>query len=209
MIVAALYVEKGGVYFGLPGVDPWDEERDARKYAGPHPVVAHPPCERWGRSADGGSGFRGAVRPVAGDDNGCFAAALAALIDYGGVLEHPEGSKAWAANGLGVPARNSGWVSAGRNGLYTCCVEQGHYGHRARKATWLLANAPNLPALKWGESSPAPSVNSMPRALPPGRRASRTGILQRMSRKQRKATPPAFRDALLAIARSATLRSAP
>ena len=43
-MVAALYVEKGGVYYGLPGVDPWDEERDARLYDGPWRVVAHPPC---------------------------------------------------------------------------------------------------------------------------------------------------------------------
>ena len=43
-MVAALYVQRGGAYFGLPDVDPWDEERDARLYPGPHPVVAHPPC---------------------------------------------------------------------------------------------------------------------------------------------------------------------
>lgn len=58
--VAALYVVKGGCYFGLPGVDPWDEERDARRYAGPYPVVAHPPCERWGRYWSGGSEREGA-----------------------------------------------------------------------------------------------------------------------------------------------------
>lgn len=29
--VAALYVETGGTYYGLPGVDPWDVERDARR----------------------------------------------------------------------------------------------------------------------------------------------------------------------------------
>ena len=49
--VAALYVAKGGCYYGLPDVDPWDAERDARLYAGPHPVVAHPPCSRWCRLA--------------------------------------------------------------------------------------------------------------------------------------------------------------
>ena len=42
-MIAALYVEKDGVYSGLQGVDPWDEARDARLYAGPRPVVAHPP----------------------------------------------------------------------------------------------------------------------------------------------------------------------
>ncbi len=33
--VAALYVEKGGVYWDLDDVEPWDEQRDARLYAGP------------------------------------------------------------------------------------------------------------------------------------------------------------------------------
>ena len=45
-MIAALYVQRGGVYFDLAGVDPWDEQRDARRYAGPWPVVAHPPCAR-------------------------------------------------------------------------------------------------------------------------------------------------------------------
>ena len=39
MKIAALYVAKGGSYYGLPDVDPWDEDRDARKYAGPYPVA--------------------------------------------------------------------------------------------------------------------------------------------------------------------------
>jgi hypothetical protein len=44
-MIAALYVQTGGCYFNLPDVEPWDEARDARKYAGPWPVVAHPPCQ--------------------------------------------------------------------------------------------------------------------------------------------------------------------
>ena len=47
-MIAALYVERDGIYYGLPDVDPWDEARDARLYPGPHPVVAHPPCARFG-----------------------------------------------------------------------------------------------------------------------------------------------------------------
>jgi hypothetical protein len=213
--VAALFVERGGAYWDLPGVDPWDEARDARKYAGPHSVVAHPPCERHGKYANGGPGFRGAVRPTPGDDDGCFVAALNAVRDYGGVLEHPAGSLAWKLHGLRTPPRGGGWVAAGDGIGWTCCVEQGHYGHRARKATWLYAAvvaiagldaSPGhyLPRLEWGACTPAASVNSTPQALPAGRRASRTGIVQRMSRKQRRATPPAFRDLLLSIARSAS-----
>lgn len=38
-------------------------------------------------------------------------------------------------------------------GGHTCCVEQGHYGHRARKATWLYAVNTALPELIWGPSS--------------------------------------------------------
>jgi hypothetical protein len=51
--VAALLVEADGVYANLPGVDCWDEARDARLYDGPYPVVAHPPCQRWCRFAEG------------------------------------------------------------------------------------------------------------------------------------------------------------
>ena len=34
MTVAALFVQTGGCYFGLPDVDPWDESRDARPRGG-------------------------------------------------------------------------------------------------------------------------------------------------------------------------------
>lgn len=48
-MIAALYVDKNGPYPALPDVDCWDVTRDARTYAGPHAVVAHPPCGPWGR----------------------------------------------------------------------------------------------------------------------------------------------------------------
>ena len=65
-IVAALYVLADGPYSGLEDVEPWPLERDARKYAGPHPVVAHPPCARWGRYWSGGPSAK--LRRELGDD---------------------------------------------------------------------------------------------------------------------------------------------
>jgi hypothetical protein len=109
-MIAALYVEAGGCYANLEGVDPWDETRDARLYAGPHPVVAHPPCQRWGRFWHGST--RRPHQYALGDDGGCFEAALASVRRYGGVLEHPADSKAWRWHGLNAPARSGGWVAA-------------------------------------------------------------------------------------------------
>ena len=114
MQIAALYVAKNGPYFGLNGVDPWDEDRDARTYTGPHPVVAHPPCQRWGKFAAGSplNISRGIVE-TPGDDGGCFANALRAVRHYGGVIEHPENSRAWETFGLAKPPRKGRIRQAG------------------------------------------------------------------------------------------------
>ena len=198
-MIAALYVQERGCYVGVEGVDPWPESRDARLYDGPHPVVAHPPCERWGKFATGGPAApRTRTR---GDDGGCFAAALASVRRWGGVLEHPQGSAAWPAHGLAAPPRGGGWVPAGDLTGWTCCVEQGHYGHLAAKATWLYAVRTDLPDLRWGRAPESwrddPTRSARWRA-----RAEKDGVCVLLSRGQRAATPPAFRDLLLSIAQS-------
>jgi len=201
MTIAALYVANGGCYFGMPEVDPWDEARDARLYAGPWPVVAHPPCARWGSFADGSPRYPG--RFVVGDDGGCFASALAAVRRWGGVLEHPARSKAWRFHGLTPPRYRGGWTPADFIGGWTCHVEQGAYGHVGRKATWLYARVPGdaLPSLRWG----AAPGDFVPWSVgDTRRRAVHAGKAQRLSHRARAATPPEFRDVLLAIARSAT-----
>lgn len=149
-MIAALYVETAGTYFGQVDVDPWDEARDARKYTGPLPVVAHPPCQRWGRYFHGAPNKPNQYR--LGEDQGCFAAALTAVRNYGGVLEHPAHSRAWEFFGLRTPPAAGGWVKADNRGGYTCHVEQGHYGHMSRKATWLYACGTEHPSLIWGPS---------------------------------------------------------
>ena len=80
-MIAALYVQEGGVYYGLPDVDPWPESRNAMLYDGPWPVVAHPPCARWCRLAGLVEARWGRKR---GDDGGTFASALASVRKWGG-----------------------------------------------------------------------------------------------------------------------------
>lgn len=198
-MIAALYVQSGGVYFGLHDVDPWDEARDARSYPGPWPVVAHPPCQRWGRYWSGGPSAK--VRRELGDDGGCFAAALESVRQYGGVLEHPEASHAWAAFGLHRPPYHGGWVVADSVGGWTCCVAQGHYGHPAQKMTWLYAVGCELPSLRWGRARGKKRLDDGHRGGP-GRVAA-----DRISPAERLATPLPFRDMLLDMARSAARRT--
>ena len=205
--IAALYVETDGAYFGLPDVDPWDVVRDARKYAGPHSVVAHPPCQRWGRFWHGST--RKPHQFKLGDDGGCFAAALGSVKQHGGVIEHPMDSHAWAAFGITKPPRSGGWVPAGLGALtWTCCVYQGHYGHVAGKGTWLLAigvPGERLPELIWGPTAQRISARAL--ELHGYEKARRIGVIAMIGGKNktrlRNATPPEFRDILIAIARSA------
>jgi len=185
--VAALFVETHGVYSGVPGVDLWDADRDALFYKGPYPVVAHPPCARWSVLAPVVEAKGGARR---GDDGGTFAAALGAVRKWGGVLEHPASSAAWRAFDLPAPSKG-GWQK-GFCGGWSAHVEQVHYGHRARKATWLYAFGCELPSLRWGRGESEVWVTNAPR----------NGSGVHMSKQERKATPIAFRDILLGMARS-------
>jgi hypothetical protein len=194
--VAALYVETDGVYFGLPGVDPWDEERDARHYAGPHPVVAHPPCSRWCRLAGLVEARWGLRR---GEDGGCFAAALAAVRRFGGVLEHPAYSDAWAAFGLNAPPTGGGWVNADFLGGWTCYVEQARYGHPAKKATWLYVKGTELPSLAWGHV-PVRDVRALVSWC--GNHVSSGETRPRVGKAAAARSPIGFRDVLIELARS-------
>ena len=218
MTIAALFVETGGAYFGLPGVDPWDEARDARKYAGPHPVVAHPPCQRWGRFWHGST--RKPHQYHLGDDGGCFEAALAAVQRFGGVIEHPADSNAWKAFGIERPPRAGGWKIAhvsrisgkGTVVMFTCCVHQGHYGHESGKPTWLLVGGLGLmemPQLKWGKTE-----QRLPEWMIERygyEKARRIGVVAMVGGKDktrsRNATPIEFRDLLIDIARRCTVEA--
>jgi len=198
--VAALYVEEDGPYSSLDFVDAYGVSRDARNCAGPLPVVAHPPCTRWGRYWSGGPSAK--TRRFKGDDGGCFASALFAVRTFGGVLEHPEASHAWPWYGLRKPPFRGGWVEADDYGGFTCAVAQGHYGHHSQKMTWLYAVGCPLPDLIWGR---APGLRRLDEGF--HSKAERVAVRdkgtrprKRLSRQERLWTPQPFRDVLLAMA---------
>lgn len=194
MTVAALYVETGGAYYGLEDVDPWDEARDARLYAGPHRVVAHPPCNKWSPLAY--INRRRLPNYEIGDDGGCFESALNAVEIYGGVLEHPAESLAWRHFGLPHPIRDGWRSSLARPGEWVTEVDQGSYGHRARKRTWLYYVGPDPPSLDW-----TPAVSDV--VISGFLHRTGTDESRRVRPKEASATSPAFRDVLLDMARSA------
>lgn len=183
--VAALYVQTDGCYFGLEGVDPWDIHRDARTYAGPYPVVAHPPCDRWHMLSAVNHkrwGF------VINQDDGCFASALDAVRKWGGVLEHPAQTRAFRFHGIPKPT-SRGWQRT-FEGDWITEVDQAAYGHRAKKTTWLLYHGERAPfELNWQDARGTHQIGSFDKKLPV------------MAKNEALATPLAFRELLLSLAR--------
>jgi len=197
--VAALFVDPRGIYSDAEGVDPWGIDRDARRYDGPHPVVAHPPCSRWCALAGLVEARYGHKR---GDDGGCFASALANVRRCGGVLEHPAFSKAWDVFDLPTPPPGDRGWARGLDGGWTCRVDQAHYGHVARKSTWLYAyGVDDLPALRWERARGTVVVSWCGNKL--GRKNPHR---ERVTHREAIATPVEFRDILLGIARSVQTR---
>lgn len=123
-MIAALYVDARGPYPKFDDVDAWDTERDARRFAGPGPIVAHPPCAAYGRLAH--------IANRAEGEAALGILAVAQVRRFGGVLEHPWRSALWAFMDLPRPGEfpdeHGGW-----------CVQadQCEWGHPARKTTWL------------------------------------------------------------------------
>lgn len=194
--VAALYVDPLGPYGSIPGVECWDAERNALTYAGPHPVVAHPPCQRWCKLAkfvEAQHGHR------VGDDGGTFAAALVSTRTFGGVLEHPAWSLAWPAFGL-TPPPAFGWQKT-FDGEWVCEVHQSAYGHDARKPTWLLLVGALPGATRWDKPRGRKVVGHFAQRHPGDFNNSRTRA-ERMRADETHITPPAFAEYLVGLARA-------
>jgi hypothetical protein len=185
MTVAALFVRGDSIYKTMPGVDAWDIERDARKWPGGAPVVAHPPCRAWGRLS-----YFAKPRP---DEKEIGIWAVRQVRTWGGVLEHPKDSKLWEAAGLPRPGAIDAW------GGWTLPVAQSWWGHKAEKMTWLYIvgcgprEVPPMP-LRLGDAT---------HVIAQSRRKGMPGWRPEVTKAERERTPPELAAWLVAVAEKA------
>ena len=126
-IISVLFCSGRSIYAHLPGCDVWTRARDAAKFTGLNPVIAHPPCRTWSKF------LRTQAKPLdflAEQNLGRFAVATAQK--NGGIVEQPAGSFLWSACQLPRPGDNSDPF------CYTIQIEQSWFGMATRKKTWLL-----------------------------------------------------------------------
>lgn len=180
--VAILFIAKDSIYKTLPGVDCYDADQDALTFPADCPVVAHPPCRLWG-------GLRQfSTAPI--EEKNLAIWAIQQVRDCGGVLEHPARSSLWHRQRLPLP---DGFPD--KYGGYTLQVDQFHWGHRARKRTWLYivgCKRVELPLLPHREGEPTYVVAT----------SKRNGLrLPEMKKSERSNSPIDFAKWLVAIAR--------
>ena len=162
-------------------VDVWDIDRDARLWPGGTPAIAHPPCRTWGR-------LRHFATKAPPDEHALALLALALVRQYGGIVEHPQGSQLWPEAGLPQPGKQRD-----EYGGWTLGIDQWWWGHRAQKRTLLYfvgipPKAVQVP-LRLGE--PTHVVQSR----------KRTGSLPHIAKAEREQTPLALAIWLVALAR--------
>ncbi len=185
--VAVLFARADSFYKTLPGCDVWDAERDARRWQGGAPVVAHPPCRAWAR-------LRQFAKPRP-DEKDLARWAVAQVREHGGVLEHPEHSTLWADQGLAEP----GCIDA--HGGRTITVDQWRFGHRAEKRTRLYFVGVTYPEIVdlMPPRRPGPATHVVTASH--GIRVGHPSHRPEISKAEREHTPPALAVWLVELAR--------
>jgi len=186
--VDVLFVADKSIYKTMKDVNAYDKDRDARTCPGILPAVAHPPCRTWGN-------LRTCV-PVTWDtidehDLGPWA------VDHirraGGVLEHPAGSRLFRHCRCGQSFAPDEW------GGWTMDVDQFHWGHRAAKPTRLYVvgcSPADVPATPHRDGEPEFCITQGH-----GIREVDELFKSRLPDWERAATPPAFAQWLVTLAR--------
>jgi hypothetical protein len=186
--ISILFARADSIYKTLPECDVWDAKRDATKWPGGNPVVAHPPCAQWGR-----------LRHLARENSAEKELALLAVefvLKWGGVIEHPAGSLLWEAAELPKPGERD------RRG-FTIVIDQLWFGHACIKRTWLWifgVGQSEIPTLPFHLGYPTRSISTRQRA---------PKALPEMSRKGRESTPLELAEWLVETARRTRVAFSP
>lgn len=110
--VAVLWCEPRSNYWELlQRCEVYTERKNARTYAGPFPVICHPPCGPWGKYK---------ANCHHSKEDGILA--MQFVHQWGGIVEHPVGSSLFREHGT------TGRIEQ---------VNQGDFGHKALKPTLL------------------------------------------------------------------------
>lgn len=191
-MITALFVESNGVYFCDKRIDPFDIKRNALTYSGFNPVIAHPPCQLWGKMAKVNYKRWGGEHNRPGNDGGCFKFALDSVNRCGGVLEHPAQTYAFQAYSIPKPVRGR-WLQIDIK-TWVCEVWQSAYGHKANKATWLYYSGILEPFdLDWKRPIGSHQIGFQDRR---GKSRNKPTL----SKKDANATPERFKEMLIRLA---------
>lgn len=114
-MISVLCAQKNSIYKTIPGIDVWDEDRDAYFFTGSNPVITHAPCPQWSRMK--------AFANNNPDEKELAFFCLQKVIRNGGIFEHPAGSTFFKEAGI-------------TKNLYS--VDQSWWGFPARKGTFLF-----------------------------------------------------------------------
>jgi hypothetical protein len=126
-MVTVLFVEQNSNYNKLLSgrkkiCDTWDQKANALNYTGSAACIHHPPCRLWSRL----KGLSSA------DENEKYLAlwSVRKVQLNGGILEHPADSSLFKTCNLPMPGSSDEFG-------FTISIDQYHFGHKARKRTWL------------------------------------------------------------------------
>lgn len=123
-MIEVYFTQKNSNYNLSNKFDCYDKERNSLSTKSKLPAIYHPPCRTWGR-----------LRGLSNNEPGEHLLAVWSILRiwrYGGVLEHPAGSKLWDLMKLPLPG--SGYDKFGG---FSISINQSWFGFKAEKNTWL------------------------------------------------------------------------
>lgn len=157
-MISVLYTQKNSIYNQLK-TDNWNKTRDATKWPGGNPIIAHPPCRAWGN-------YKHKAKPEPGEKQLAIHAIIMIRL-WGGVLEHPKTSTLWKTMNLPRPGLTDAY------GGWTLNIDQKWWGHKAKKNTNLYI-----------VGCPPKDIPAIPITL-----EQPTNTIENMAKKQREQTP--------------------